>query len=329
MNQFYNDVFFPYLLQNKIKKIIHLGDLVDKRKSISYLSLKNMQDNFINVIGENAIETHIIVGNHDCYFRNTNSVNSVKELYQRNPHIRVYEWPETVSFDGFEICMIPWITNENQQESLHEIENTNARVLMGHLEVNGFTMHGNIVCEHGYSKNLFKKFEYVFSGHFHVKNGDGHIQYLGTPYEMMWSDCGNTKGFHIFDTETLELEFVKNPNRLFHKLYYDDTDIENPEQFAENFSQYENCYVKVIVSEKNNPFFFEKYIEKLDRSNPANITIIDSNPDWDSYEDEKVDETEDTLTILEKYVNNMEIDIDKYHLNSILKEIYTEATEIR
>ena len=328
MNKFYEEVFFPYVEKNSIDTIIHLGDLVDRRKSISYLSLKNMQDNFIDVIEQKGIETHIIIGNHDCYFRNTNSVNSVNELYKTSSNIKVYEYAETVRFGDFGVCMVPWITRENQEHTLEEVKNTDASVLMGHIEVNGFTMHGNTVCEHGLSKNIFKNFEYVFSGHFHVKNDNGQIYYLGTPYELMWTDSGLDKGFHVFDTENRELEFIQNPNRLFHKVWYDDKGVETIDDVMEDFSQYKDCYIKIIVANKNNPFFFEKYLERLERANPANVTILDSDPIWDDYDEELIDEAEDTLTILEKYVEGIEMEIDKYKLNSVLKGIYLEATEI-
>ena len=329
MNKFYDDLFFPYLEEHNIKTIIHLGDLVDKRKSISYLTLKNLQEKFINPASQLGIESHIIVGNHDCYYRNTNQVNSVQELFGTSSEIKVYESAETVSFDGCKILLCPWISHDVRDDALDELENTDALIVMGHLEVNGFTMHSNIVCEHGFSKELFRKFDMVFSGHFHEKNDNSHIFYLGTPYEMMWTDCEQNKGFHIFDTETLELEYVKNPNRLFYKLHYNDHGVEELDELMIDFSPFENCYIKVIVEEKNNPFYLDKYLEKLNRSNPANLTVLDSNPDWSLYEDDFVDEAQDTLSILEKYVEGMELDVEKYKLNSILRGIYTEANEIR
>ena len=34
--KFYDEIFFPYLDKNDIKHIVHLGDLVDRRKSINF-----------------------------------------------------------------------------------------------------------------------------------------------------------------------------------------------------------------------------------------------------------------------------------------------------
>ena len=36
--RFYNEIFFPYLLENDINHIIHLGDYFDRRKFINFAS---------------------------------------------------------------------------------------------------------------------------------------------------------------------------------------------------------------------------------------------------------------------------------------------------
>ena len=68
--------------------------------------------------------------------------------------------------------------------------------------------------------NHFNKFEKVYSGHYHTRSTDGKIYYLGNPYEMFWNDVKDDRGFHIFDTETLEHTPVNNPYRLFYNVYY-------------------------------------------------------------------------------------------------------------
>ncbi len=93
---------------------------------------------------------------------------------------------------------------------------------MGHLEIKGFEMHNGHMNEHGTEKSVFKRFEKVMSGHFHKKSDDGHIYYLGTQYEMTWSDYKCPKGFHIFDTQTRELSRIENDNTIFKKIIYND-----------------------------------------------------------------------------------------------------------
>ena len=97
---FFSDIFFPYLDDSEIDTVLHLGDLVDRRRSINFLILNNLRNSFINPLVEREIQTHIVVGNHDMYYKNTNQVNSVNELYGTTDIIHVYDSITDVDFDG-------------------------------------------------------------------------------------------------------------------------------------------------------------------------------------------------------------------------------------
>ena len=62
----------------------------------------------------------------------------------------------------------------------------------------------------------------VFSGHYHHRSSQDNIHYLGNPYEIYWNDVNETRGFHVFDTETLEHTPINNPYRMFYKISYND-----------------------------------------------------------------------------------------------------------
>ena len=105
MMKFYSDIFFPYIIDNDIKTIIHLGDLVDRRKYVNFVTLNSLRTDFIFRLQDSGIDTHIIIGNHDTYYRNTNRINAVNELFGDAPFIHIYDRPETVTFDGLDnIC---------------------------------------------------------------------------------------------------------------------------------------------------------------------------------------------------------------------------------
>lgn len=226
--KFWENIFFPYLDENKIDTIIHLGDLMDRRKFVSYKIAKDLRERFILPIVHRGIKMHIMAGNHDTYYKNTNEVNALYELLggpgeEKYSGIQCYDGPCTEEFDGTPIHFMPWICSENYERSMRSIEMTSAQVCMGHFEINGFEMHKGHFSENGYDKNFLNKFDTVFSGHFHKKSDDGHVYYLGNTYQMTWSDDRCQKGFHIFDTNTRELERIVNPYTIFEKVYYDDT----------------------------------------------------------------------------------------------------------
>ena len=319
INQFFGEVFFPYLEEHNIKDVVHLGDLMDKRKTVSFLTLNNLRENFMDRLHDNTIMTHILVGNHDSYYKNTLKLNSVQELYGSTPFVKVYDTAETITLGGLRICLLPWLCSENEHESYVELDKTDAKLLMGHLALVGFLMFKGMRSDIGLSKTDFSKFDQVFSGHFHLKNDDGHVYYLGTPYEMMWSDYNTDRGFHILDTETQELEFIRNPNVLFHKIYYQ-------EDMEIDFSTYSDKFVRLIVSEKKNPYTFDSFVDELYSVNPAQLSIVE---DFDTIEDEtEIEGTEDTITIISNHVANLATDLDKSRLDKMLRDLYLEAVSI-
>ena len=325
---FYEGVFFPYLQQNNIKHCIHLGDLMDRRKYVSYRILKDFRERFIQPFLHLEIDLHILVGNHDIYFRNTNDVNSLQELLGANyKNIHIYPEAQEIDFDGFPILMMPWINPQNEIYSFGMMDETKADTMMSHLEVVGFEMHGGHFSESGFDKSQFKKFDTIFSGHYHKKSDDGQIYYLGTPYQMTWSDYNCPKGFHVFDTETRELHRVVNPNKIFEKIYYDDT---KDNYVNHDVSQYTNKYVKLVVVNKNDLYNFDKFTDRLFKADCHEVKIIEDFTDLDAntVSDDIVENSQDTMTLLGKYIDDLDINLDKTKLKTDISKLYHEAQDL-
>ncbi len=319
--QFYKNIFFPTLEQYGIETVIHMGDAFDSRKSIDYQSLEWAK----RVVFEplKNYQVHLITGNHDVYFKNSNKVNSPELLLKDYRNIKTYSDPTEVNIDKLNILLLPWINSENQDKSFKLIKNTKAKVAMGHLELQGFRVNKNLVMdEHGLEANIFKNFKKVFSGHYHTRSDNGTVFYLGNPYEMYWTDVNDTRGFTIFDTETLEHFHIDNPYRMFYNIYYEDT---NYQTF--DTREYENKIVKVIVRKKTDTKKFEKFIDKLYTSNIAELKIIE-NFDIQEPENFEAFENEDTISILNRYIEEAEINLDKSTIQKMMQEIYQEACEL-
>lgn len=324
--KFYDNVFFPELEKRGIKTCVHLGDVVDRRKFISFKIANDFRNRFINRFAELGIDLHIIIGNHDTYYKNTNEVNSMEELVGRD-RCNIYTGPEVVEFDGVPIQFIPWINANNYEESMSALSKSPAQIAMGHLEVNGFEMHKGHVADGAYDKELFRRFDIVMSGHFHHKSDDGQIYYLGTPYEIYWSDFEDPRGFHIFDTETRELERIVNPYHLFEKVYYDDTTTDYTEY---DMSKFKDMYVKVIVVNKKDLYQFDKFVDKLLQADAHEVKIVEdfSELDAENVSDDIVENTEDTMTLLEKYIDELDVTLSKDRLKNTMRSLYTEAQDL-
>ena len=329
--KFYRDVFFPYLIENNIKNIIQLGDLFDRRKYVNFYTLKRSREYFFEQLVVKNMSMDVFVGNHDTYFKNTNEVNSPDLLLQDYiGFIRVFSDPTDIELGDLKVTLLPWVCSGNYEQCMEHIRNTDSQVLFGHLELAGFEMHRGAVNDHGMDSKPFDKFDMVMSGHYHHKSSRGNIHYLGTPYEMTWSDCGDQKGFHVFDTDTRELTFIPNPYTMFQKWFYDDatwSDFQDINKF--DFESARGSYVKVVVKNKNNPFWFDTYIDRLEKAGALDIQVVEDNLNLQLEDDSDiVNEAEDTLTILTKVVEQWETPVDKGKLDSFLRNLYTEALQV-
>jgi len=325
--KFYDETFFPTLEERGINTVLILGDTFDRRKYVNFYSSKRSREMFFDKLADNDIKVFMLAGNHDTYFKNTNEVNSVRLLLQEYTNITVIDDPQTIYVGGTAICMMPWICPDNYQESMDQLKQTQADICMGHFEIAGFAMYRGMPSQEGLSRELFRKFDFTFSGHYHHKSAADGIHYLGNPYELTWQDYNDSRGFHLFSLNSRELEFIKNPNVMFHKIIYDDKEESITEINNKDLSKYTNTYVKVVVLNKTNPYLFDKFMNNLYKVNPVDITIAEDFTDLtEGVEDDMVDQAEDTLTILNKYVDSIqENNLDNGKLKSILQELYVEA----
>lgn len=324
--KFYDEVFFPYLIENDIKVVFQMGDLFDRRKFINFNSLYLSRKYFFEKCERLGIKLHTLIGNHDVAYKNTLEVNSPSLLLNEYNNIEIHEEFDTVEFDGVSIDVVPWICDDNVDDIFNRMKESKAQICFGHFEIAGFEMDRGNVCESGIDKQSLSKYDVVLTGHFHHKSTDGNITYVGTPYEMTWADWNDPKGFHIFDTETREMNFVKNTFSMFHKITYDDgkTTFEDWREY--DFSKLKECYVKVVVLNKQNPFLFDHVIDSLYKAGVSDLSIVedftDVNVDLDQ---DIIDQAEDTITILSKYIDNLTLDVEPEKLKTLMRELYVEA----
>jgi DNA repair exonuclease SbcCD nuclease subunit len=284
---------------------------------------------FFDELAKRNIQVHMLAGNHDTYFKNTNEVNSVDLLLKEYTNINVIDKPTTIWLcdEKYPICMMPWICPDNHDDSMFVLSDTDANICMGHFEIAGFAMHRGMPSQEGLNRGIFKKFDVVFSGHYHHRSNQDNIRYLGNPYELTWQDYNDPRGFHLFDINTLDLEFIENPNIMFHRITYDDKETAISEMLAKNLDKYAGTYVKVVVVNKTNPHLFDRFMDKLYKVNPVDITIAEDFADLtEGVDDDMINEAEDTITIINKFVDGIkEEHIDNDKLKTVLKELYVEA----
>ena len=324
--KFYNEIFFPYLLENNIKTIIHLGDYFEHRKYVNYKVLEHNYNCFISKLYEYDMNMYIIPGNHDVYYKNTNNLNSIEQiLSQYKDRIKIFMEPTHWNFESLNVGFIPWICQENEEECYDFIKKSTAPIMMGHLELGGFKYMANAnIKSHGMGKEIFQRYEAVYSGHYHTKSTQENITYLGTQMELTWSDAGDPKFFHVLDSETRELTPIQNTNILFQKIVYDEENAVVLEK-----KNIEGTYIKVIITNKKDLYLFDKWMEKLYDYNPHEVRIIEN---FDEYDGNNVDDddvaVEDTPTLLNSYIDATSTQLNVDTLKKMMQELLVEAQSL-
>jgi DNA repair exonuclease SbcCD nuclease subunit len=326
-----NEFFLPYIREHGIKHIIHLGDLVDRRKYINVLTHARLREDFLEPLNDLCM-MHIIAGNHDEYYKDTYKVNALEEFVgNRYKNINVYSTPQHIEIDGCQFFLLPWITKANELASYEAMEQSKARICCAHLELDGFEMQKGLLSDHGSNHKMYQRFDYVFTGHYHHRSVRDNIHYVGAFGEHVWSDHNDSRGFSIYDTVSNTIDFVRNPFRIFHMLAYDDvknTDI--IETINEtDYSKYKDCYVKIVCVNKSNPFAFDMLMDKLYKESPADISVVeDASLFTDTKTEEFVDEAQDTVTILDSYIEGLTLPVESDKMKIYMREVYQEALSL-
>ena len=299
-----------------------MGDTFDSRKGVDFVSLEWAKNNYYDKLAELGITIHTIIGNHTAYYKNTNDLTGVGLFLREYDNVKIYSEAEEVKIDKTNFLFVPWINPENQDKTFELIEESDSPCVMGHLELNGFMATRGHFMEHGMDAHVFDKFDRVYTGHYHMRSNKENVFYLGNPYEMYWNDVGDTRGFHIFDTDTMEHTPIDNPYNIFCNLYYEDDDAQllDTRQFAGKI-------VKLIVRKKTDLKKFERYIDKIYASDVHELKILE-NFQLNENEEFEAFESEDTLSILNRYVEESEVDLQKSTIQDIIKEVYQEACEL-
>jgi hypothetical protein len=316
----YNEWFFPKLKELGIKSIYQFGDLFDKRKGVDSFSASESKRYFFNRLSD--FMTDVLIGNHDSFFKESIEVNSPDLLLGDYGFITLHQKPETVLIGATSIDIIPWICRDNEEEIAAFIEASHSEYCFGHFEIEGFAMYKGVEAQHGLSREMFKKYTKVFSGHYHTRSEDGNIVYIGTPCEMTWNDYDDPRGFHVFDTDTGEIEFYPCPFTLFTKIVYDEDTVD-----LKRLPDIKSKYVKLIVENRTDFKKYDKYVTALNEVGPHDLKIIE---DLSNFTDDVVIDTDkldldDTPTLLRNYVDTVETDLDKDRLKRELNLLYIEA----
>jgi UDP-2,3-diacylglucosamine pyrophosphatase LpxH len=174
-----------------------LGDWHHHRSSIN-ISTLNYSISNLKRLSDNFEKVYFIVGNHDLFYRDKREISSVV-FANEIPKVEVIN--EITVKDG--VAIVPWLIG-NEWKKIQKIK---AKYMFGHFELPNFKMnamvempdHGEIQASH------FSNVEKVFTGHFHKRQHQGNISYIGNPFAHNYSDAWDN------DRGAMFLEWDKEP----------------------------------------------------------------------------------------------------------------------
>jgi DNA repair exonuclease SbcCD nuclease subunit len=301
-----------------IKTILHLGDVFDKRKNINFQTLRDWKLGFFDKLLDEGITMHIIPGNHDVFYRNTNEINAF-EVLKEYPNIHIHHEIKDIEIDGVTVCVCPWIPTGTEQDAINRLKASRAPLCFGHFELMGFEVAGGHIQTHGMSTDMLAGFVHVYTGHYHKKSTRGNITYLGAPYKMNWDDHKNPfQGFHIIELTHNQIVPYPNTDSIFEDFTYA-TEIGK----TIDFEKYRDKYVKVYIEEKDDILAFDLFHKRLTDVNPLELSYVDLTIKQ-TIEESKLDLTQSTLEIIQSYINDLQIENPSDIMN-LMSILYTEA----
>jgi hypothetical protein len=326
--RFLDNVFFPRLRQEDIHTVVCLGDLLDRRKYINYLVAHRLRTDFMEAMWRNDVhQFHWILGNHDIFWRQRTDVNAADELYPTcvydAPFFHVYDEATEVHFDNTKVLFVPWICDQNREQCYELINKTDARICFGHLEITGFEMYKGIVSRDGEDRERYQNFDTVCTGHYHHRSSDGRIFYLGASGEFIWSDHNDDRGFHIYDCDSRELTFIKNPHTLFAKVFYDDA---NGQYNGIDAAQLNGKFVKVVVKSRTNSDAYNTFMAQVESAQPAELQVVEDHLNLNLVTDSNiVSDAKSTLDIMREYIQSTNNLVNATKLDSLIVDLYHRA----
>ena len=134
-------------------------------------------------------------GNHDLYYKDKRDVNSTA-FAQYIPGITFIDEITTID----DVTLVPWLVGE-EWKKLKEID---SKYIFGHFELPSFYMNAMVqMPDHGELRaEDFANQSYVFSGHFHKRQQQGVVHYLGNAFPHNYADAwDDERGMMILDKE--------------------------------------------------------------------------------------------------------------------------------
>lgn len=198
----YIDWLIERVKEEKPSHIAFLGDFFENRNAINVRTLNHAVEGCrrLDALG---IPIIFIVGNHDLYHRSTRTVFSTT-LFNDLKNFHVISEPTELSPEWI---VAPFLFRDEYPQLAEDINNH--KFVLGHFEFRNFVVTGATrTLEHGPDPQWFTGPKYIFSGHFHKRQFNQNIIFIGNTFPTNYGDAGDAeRGCAVFDVEKDDVYF--------------------------------------------------------------------------------------------------------------------------
>lgn len=318
MKKFFKD-FFQYVDDNNIKTILQLGDLFDVRKHINTWSLNYFREVFLKQVIQRDLKVIVLLGNHDIFYRESLQISSVEEVLCPYPEwFTIIKEPTEMELEGLSFLLVPWVCKENLDTVQSVLAKSESKYCAGHFEFNGFELFRGQLAKTHYDHAEYKKFDRVFSGHYHHMSSKDNIIYTGTPYELTWQDCATTKGFFVIDANSIEM--IETQHTLYSAF-----SLSEYQEIPNNIIQ--DKHVKLTIDIELTPKKRDAIVESIYSMKPYSLKIIEQKIDVSETKEISYNDIASVPDVIKDYVENITVDqsLDKTVLSDVLIQLFVEA----
>ena len=159
---------------------IFMGDWHNNRNSINLITL-DTSIKCLEKLGAAFDQFFWFPGNHDLFYKDRRDIHS-SAFGRHIPGVTVVDGVTTLD----DVTLVPWLVGDEWKA----MEKLDSKYVFGHFELPKFFMNAMIqMPDHGELKaENFTKPDYVFSGHFHKRQQNGKVVYIGNAFPHNFSD---------------------------------------------------------------------------------------------------------------------------------------------
>lgn len=327
----YFDNFFIPLVKKNIRQgdaLFILGDIFENRQSVDIFIINETMKLFKRLAP--MLDVYILIGNHDCYMKNSVSINSPMMLSEiSGVHIIDDITEFDLAFDR-KCVFIPWV---NDKEEMAEILKTHkGDYLFVHEDFSGMKNTSKTKVPGGLPYALVNNYTHVYSGHIHFRQKINNVTMVGNPMQTSFSDVDNDKGVYLLDFEDMTEKFFVNDYSPKH-IRLDYADVKTLDK-KEVQSLVENNFVQINVSTADSmSLSINEFMEDIEGHKKISfITEVKDTDDVDDEEDEELEnavvENKSMNELIDDYVDGLEYNTKiKDKLKQVAKRFIQESAQ--